>query len=430
MLEMKLTLERLEKEDKQIKVAVVGIGKMGRSLVDRIFSMKGMEVSLIVNRHVEKAKNALIYLGIKEKDIVEVRSVEELKEANFTGKFAITDDFSLAVKSDFIDAVVEATGNPQYGAQVAYNSIINKKHIIMLNVECDSVVGPSLYKLAKENGVVYTGAAGDEPAAIVELVEFAMGLGFDVVSCGKGKNNPKDIHATNESVSDLAQEKKICNKSLTSFVDATNTMIELNAVGNAIGFKPDVFACHGIESDLKDLPNKLRLKTEGGLLNSYGTLDYVHGIAPGVYIIVKGKTKEELDTLKYLGMGDGPNYILYRPFHLCSLETPVSIYKAVIKNEASIAPMAGQVCDTVTHAKKDMKAGDLLEGIGSNNVYGSLTSHEDCIDRDLLPIALITSKTRLKVDVKKDDLITYDMVELDVDQIITKLRLDQDSKNV
>lgn len=430
MLDMKLTLEKLEEENKQIQVAIVGIGKMGRSLVDRILSMKGMTPSLIINRHIEKAHKALVYLGIDEEKIVEVNSVEEFENAIKNGNYAISDDFNIAVKSKSIQVVVEATGNPQYGAKVAYNTIKNKKHIVMLNVECDSVIGPTLYKMAKERGVVYTGAAGDEPAAIVELAEFAMGLGFEVVACGKGKNNPKDIHATNESVSKLASEKQICNKSLTSFVDATNTMIELNAVGNAIGFKPDVFGCHGIHSDIKELPDKLKLKSEGGILESFSTLDYVHGIAPGVYAIVRGNTREEIDTLKYLGLGEGPNYVLYRPFHLCSLETPVSIYKAVVKNESTLAPMAGQICDTVAHAKRDMNAGDYLEGIGSDNVYGSLTSHEDAMDRDLLPIALITSGTKLKVDVKKDELITYEMVELEKEEIITKLRLEQDNKNV
>lgn len=430
MFEMRNTLEELENNNNPIQIAVVGIGKMGRSLVDRLLAMKGMRPSLIVNRHIEKAYKALVYLGIKEEDIVKVYKASDFERALVENKYAITDDFSVAISSPSIQAVVEATGNPQYGAQVAYQTIKNKKHIIMLNVECDSVVGPSLYKLAKENGVVYTGAAGDEPAAIIELAEYALGLGFDLVACGKGKNNPKDIHATNESLREAAREKDLCEKSLTSFVDATNTMIELNAVGNALGFKPDVFGCHGITADISDLADKLKLKEEGGLLSSFNTLDYVHGIAPGVYVVIRAKSKEEADTLKYLGMGHGPNYILYRPFHLCSLETPVSIYKAVVKNEASLAPYKGQVCDTVTHAKCDMKAGDLLHGIGSDYVYGSLTSHEDAMERDLLPIALITSGTRLKVDVKKDQLITYDMVDLEMDELITKLRFKQDGKSV
>lgn len=430
MLEMKNELEKLEIEGNFIRVAVVGIGKMGRSLVDRLLSMEGMRPSLIINRHVEKAHKALVYLGIDEKDIVNVKTVEDFENTLKENKFAITDDYNIAVKSPSIQAIVEATGNPQYGAEVAYTAITNKKHIIMLNVECDSVIGPTLYKLAKENNVVYTGAAGDEPAAIIELLELAMGLGFEIVACGKGKNNPIDNYATNDSVSELARDKQICNKSLTSFVDATNTMIELNSVGNAIGFKPDVFGCHGITSDIDSLGDKLKLKSEGGMLNSHKILDYVHGIAPGVFVVIKGNTQEEIDTLKYVGMGDGPNFVLYRPFHLTSLETPISIYRAVIKNESTLAPMAGQVCDTVTHAKKDMKAGDKIEGIGSDYVYGSLTSHEEAMEKNLLPIAIITSNTKLKVDVKKDQLITYDMVELEEDALITRIRREQDKSHV
>lgn len=430
MFEMKVNLQRLHDEGTPIEVAVVGIGKMGRSLVDRLLKINGMRPSLIVNRHVEKAYNALVYLGIPESEISIVSSVEEFEEANSKGNFSVTDNFEIATNSTSIQAIVEATGNPQYGARVAHTAITHGKHIIMLNVECDSVVGPSLHELAKENNVIYTGAAGDEPAAIIELVEFAYGLGFEVVAVGKGKNNPKDIHATNESVSDLASMKNICNKSLTAFVDTTNTMIELNAVGNAIGFKPDIFGLHGITTDIKNLGQNFSLKSEGGKLNSHGILDYVHGVAPGVFAVVRGDSKETIDTLKYVGMGDGPNYVLYRPFHMCSIETPNSIYKAVVENRASIAPLAGQVCDTVAHAKRDMSAGEILGGIGSNDTYGSLTTHEDAMGRNLLPIALITDKTRLRVDVKKDELITYEMVELDESEIITKLRYKQDGKNV
>ncbi len=426
MLKMKKALKELEDSGSPINVAVVGIGKMGRSLVDRLLQMNGMRPSLIINRHIEKARKALEYLGIEKDDIIEIKSADELKKVIDNKKYAIADNYKIATESEIIDAIVEATGNPAHGASVAYDAINNKKHIIMLNVECDSVVGPSLYKLAEENGVIYTGAAGDEPAAIIELIEFAEGLGFEVVAAGKGKNNPKDIHATNKSVADLAKEKSICEKSLTSFVDATNTMIELNAVANATGFTPDVFGCRGITADVKTLPNMMRLKEEGGILEKYKTLEYVHGIAPGVFVIIKGNTKEEIDTLKYVGMGDGPNYIIYRPYHLCSLELPISIYKAVVENESTLAPEAGQICDTVAHAKCDLKAGDYIFGIGSDFTYGSLTTHEDAKNRNLLPIALITDKTRIKVDVKKDELITYDMVELDETEIITKLRLLQD----
>lgn len=430
MFEMKENLQRLEDNKTPIQVAVVGIGKMGRSLVDRLLKINGMRPSLIVNRHVEKAYNALLYLGIPEEKISTVLSVEEFETAIKIGNFAVSDNFEIATNSPSIKAIVEATGNPQYGAKVAHAAITHKKHIIMLNVECDSVVGPSLHKLAKENGVIYTGAAGDEPAAIIELVEFAYGLGFEVVAVGKGKNNPKDIHATNETVSDLAKLKQICNKSLTAFVDTTNTMIELNAVGNAIGFKPDIFGLHGITANIDNVGQKFSLKSEGGLLNSYGVLDYVHGIAPGVFVIVRDDSKETIDTLKYVGMGPGPNYVLYRPFHMCSIETPNSIYKAVVENRATIAPLSGQICDTVTHAKRDLKKGEILGGIGSNDSYGSLTTHEDAMERNLLPIALITDKTKLLVDVKKDELITYDMVELDNTEIITQLRFQQDGKYV
>ena len=296
----------------------------------------------------------------------------------------------------------------------------------MLNVECDSVVGPSLYKMAKENDVIYTGAKGDEPAAIIELMEFAEGLGFEIVSCGKGKNNPKNIHATNESVSDAAKLKNLCEKSLTSFVDTTNTMIELNAVGNATGFIPDVLGCHSIKSDINSICDTFKEMYDNKKLKKTKVLEYVLGIAPGVFVIIKDDTKETKETLKYLGMGNGPYHVLYRPFHLCSLETPISIYNAVVEKKETIAPYCGQICDTVAFAKRNLKKGEILQGIGSNDTYGNLTTHADATTKNLLPIALITDKTRLKKDIKKDEPITYDMVELDETKIITKLRFLQD----
>lgn len=427
MLEMYNDLNQLEKENKPIHVAIMGIGKMGKSLTDRLLKIPGMRPSLIINRNVDRARRALEDLGIPSEDIVEINSQNQVEELINENKYAISNNYSHATKAGPIQAIVEATGNPEYGARVAYESIINKKHIIMINVECDTVIGPSLLELARENGVVYTGAQGDEPAAIMELYSYAKALGFEVIGAGKGKNNPKNIYATNEDLEKAAEEKKLCPKTLTSFVDATNTMIELNAVANATGLKPDVFGCHGEKANLDNLLQVLSREEDGGIIKEDYFLDYIQGVAPGVFVIVKGDTDLTIETLEYVGMGKGPNYLLFRPFHMCSLETPVSIYKAVVKNRATIIPVEGQVCDTVAIAKRDMKKGESLDGIGSNNVYGSLTTHEDAIKRNLVPIALLSTKTTLKVDVKKDQLITYDMVNLDEDELITKLRRKQDA---
>jgi len=426
MLTMNKKLQELYELGKDIKVSIVGAGKMGKGLIDQLTRIKGMIPALVVNRRIEKAVDALVSAGISKEDIIETNS---LKDVNFyleKGKFVVSENIELATKANIVDAVVDATGVPEVGANVALNAIDNGKHIIMLTVETDAVVGPILYKKAKENGVVYTGTAGDEPGATMELYNFAVGLGFDVLVIGKGKNNPLNVYATPDMVSEEAKKKELKPNMLAEFVDGTNTMIELTSLANATGFVPDVRGCHGVESDLKSLTNILSLKEEGGVLNSYKAVEFVKGIAPGVFAIITTNSEEVHKQLQYLSMGPGPNYVLYRPYHLTCLETPLTIFEACFYKEATIAPTKGQVADTVAVAKKDLKAGDRLDYIGGYTVYGTIEKHDIAMKENLLPIGLIDENTIVKRDIKKGELITYDMVELNKDKTIYKLRRLQD----
>lgn len=422
MFIMNKKLEELYRLGKNIKVSIVGAGKMGKGLINQLSKIKGITPALVVNRRVEKAIDALASAGVSREDIVETNS---LKDANFyleKGKFIVSENIELATKANHIAAVVEATGVPEVGAQVALDAIHNRKHIIMLNVETDAVVGPILYQKAKEAGVVYTGTAGDEPGATMELYNFAVGLGFDVLVIGKGKNNPLNVEATPDTVYEDAFKKGLKAGMLTSFVDGTNTMIELTSLANATGFIPDIRGCHGIESNLDNLTNILRLKEKGGILNSYKTVEFVKGIAPGVFIIFTTEQEEVRKQLEYLSMGPGPNYVLYRPYHLTCLETPITIFEACYHKEATIAPTKGQVADTVAVAKRDLKAGDNLDCIGGYTVYGSIERHDIVKKENLLPIGLIDDHTIVKQDIKKGQFLTYDMVELNKDSTIYKLR--------
>ncbi len=426
MFRMKRKLDELVNRGEQIRIAVVGAGKMGTGLVNQISRIKGMSTSIIIDEKLDKANHALRSAGVKKEDIINTNSIKQAELALSKNKFVISDDYTLAYRLEKIQGVVDATGNPPFGAQLAMESIENYKNIIMLNVECDAVVGPIIYDYAKKHNVVYTGTAGDEPGAIMELANFAVGTGFKLLAVGKGKNNPLNNYATEDDLIEEAISKGLYPKILTAFVDGTNTMIELTSVGNALGFTPDIMGCHGVTSDIKNIPKLFSLKEQGGILNNYRVVDFSFGIAPGVFAVVTHDTGEVHDLMKYLSMGDGPNYVLYRPYHLTSLETPITIYDAIVERDPTIVPEEGQVCDTITVAKRDLKAGQSLEGIGGKDVFGTLTSHRTQRRNQYLPIALITKKTKLKVDVKKDELITYDMVELEEDHIITKLRKKQD----
>lgn len=427
-LVMNKKLNQMAKENKPIKVAIVGAGKMGKGLINQMSRINGMEPSLVINRNGEKGIKALISAGIPREEIVFTNSLKEIDFQLEKGKYVVTEYMDLAAKANGIQAVVDATGVPEVGAKLSLDAINNKKHIVMLNVEADSVVGPILHKYAEEAGVIYTGTAGDEPGAVMELYDFAVGLGFDVLAIGKGKNNPINLDANPDTVYEEALRKELKPHMLTGFIDGTNTMIEMTCMANATGFIPDIRGGHGVESNIDNLTNIFKLKEEGGILNKYKIVDYVRGIAPGVFLIFTTNLEEIHNQLEYLNMGSGPNYVLYRPYHLTSLETPNTIYEACVNNRATIAPEKGVVADTITVAKKDLKAGERLDHIGGYTVYGSIEDHVVAKDKNLVPIGLIDKNTKVLRNIKKGEFITYDMVELDTSTEIYKLRKIQEEK--
>lgn len=428
MSNMNKRLIKLANENNSIKVAIVGAGKMGKGLVNQMTRIKGMMPSLVINRNVKKALHALLSAGIRGDDIIVSNSLKDINFALERGKYAVSEYMDLAAKAYGVQAVVDATGVPEVGAKLSLDAIENKKHIIMLNVEADSVVGPILYKYAQEAGVIYTGTAGDEPGAVMELYDFAVGLGFEVLVIGKGKNNPINLDVNPDTVYEEAIRKDLKPHMLAAFIDGTNTMIEMTCMANATGFVPDIRGGHGVESNIDNLTNIFKLKEEGGILNKYKIVDYVRGIAPGVFLIFTTNLEEIHKQLEYLNMGPGPNYVLYRPYHLTSLETPNTIYEACVNNKATIAPTEGVIADTVTVAKRDLKAGERLDRIGGYTVYGSIEEHEVAKKENLVPIGLIDENTKVLKDIKKGEFITYDMIELDTSTSIYKLRKLQDEQ--
>lgn len=426
MFNMTNRLGQLKKDGQSLNIGIVGAGKMGRGLVSQMAMIDGMEPSVLINRRPEKAIEAYERAGVDRSDIVYSNSLDRIELALDRGKYVVAEYSDLIGRIDGLDAVVDATGGPETGANIALDSISSGKNIVMLNVEADSVVGPILHRKAIENGVVYTGTAGDEPGSAMELYRFAQGLGFDILALGKGKNNPIDLYVRPEEVEEEARLKGLKPRMLAGFIDGTNTMIEMTAMANATGFRPDIRGGHGVKSDIDHLTKILALKEEGGVLNRYGIVDYVFGIAPGVFLIFTTESEELRDQLGYVSMGEGPNYVLYRPYHLTSMETPISIYEACVKKTATIAPTYGQVADAIAVAKKDLRPGDYLDSIGGSSFYGSIEEHRLVLEENYLPVCLIDENTKVVREIKKDQLISYDMVELDETRTICKLRREQD----
>ena len=427
MFKISRELNEMKYNGESIKLAIMGAGKMGTSLISQLANIDAMEVKLVIDRTPQKAIEALKKAGVAEDKIIYTDDYNEGYEILEKGYVCVSTNYRLCYKLLQINAVLDCTGNPSFGAVIARKTIQYHKHMISFNVECEATVGPVLHDMAKKAGVVYTGILGDEPGAIIDLCENAFGMGLDVLVAGKGKNNRLDEYATPESLKEEAKEKNLSPKMLTSFVDGTNTMIELTSVCNALGFLPDTFGCHGIASSPETAVEDFKLKQDGGNLDNYKVVEFSTGMAPGVFIIVTSDKEDVRDLMKFLGFGDGPNYLMYRPYHLTSLEAPITIFKAVVENEATIAPIQGQVADTITIAKRDIKKGETLDGIGSEKVYGKITSHTRSMQEDLLPIGMITEKTVATVDIPKDTLIDMTMVEVDDRATVTRLRRRQNS---
>lgn len=420
-------LLELEEKRQNIKVALVGAGLMGKGLVSQMTLVRGMTPSLVASRKLTDAIEAYSLAGISKEDIVIGRTLGDINKAMERGKYVVTDNDEWATRANLIDVVVDATGVPNTGAKIARNSIENKKHVVMLNIESDVVVGPILNKMAEKAGVVYTGTAGDEPGAVKEIFDFAVTTGFEVLAIGKGKNNPIDYSATPDTVRERALKSKLKPLRLASFVDGTNTMVEMASMANATGFIPDIRGGHGPTTDVDELPKKYSLKNQGGILDKYKIVDYAHGIAPGVFVIVTTSLPQVHHEMEFLKMGPGPNYVLYRPYHLTSLETPISIAKAHIYGEPTIAPKYKKpVAEVIARAKIDLKAGQTLDGIGEYTVLGSIDTYQRAKEENLVPIGLIDKNTLVKKDIKKGQFISHDMIELDKTTEIHRLRKEQE----
>ncbi len=426
MLGVNYKLAELEEKGKNINLGIVGAGQMGMGMVSQVMLMKGIRPAVVSDIDLDRAFNAYINAGIKSDDIAKVSTTAEANEKMEQGKYIVTDNSEIASKANLVDVAIDATGVPEVGAKIALDAIDNKKHIVMLNVETDVCIGPLLKKLADNAGVVYTGSAGDEPGAVKELYDFADAAGFDVKVIGKGKNNKVDLDCNPDTVLEEATRRGVSPHMLASFKDGTKTMVELTCMSNATGFVPDIRGAHGAEAKVNELTSVLSLKEEGGVLNKYGVVEYIKGVAPGVFVIISSKLDTVKAEMKYLSMGDGPNYVLYRPYHLASLETPLSAVKAVLDHQSTIVPMGAPVSEVITIAKKDLKAGQNLDGIGGYTVYGTIELAKTAKKINAVPLGLINKKTVLKKNVKKGEVITYEMVDLDESSLIFQLRKLQD----
>jgi predicted homoserine dehydrogenase-like protein len=430
-------LMQRESEGKPIRVAIVGAGHMGGGTAHQISRMKGIETSILAELDVEKAIAVYETNGISKDSVLVTNNPDDAQDAILKGKPVVTEDGELAAKVADIDAVVEATGLPEVGARVAHASIMGGKHTVMLNVEADVVIGPILAKLANSAGVVYSIAAGDQPGAICELYDFATTLGFEVVTAGRGTwSRPGYHYLTPESFKDLEKEMGGSAKMYCSFYDGTKPNIEMAVTANVLGLVPDVRGMHEPFAYVDHLQKVFSLKENGGILSQKGVVELANQydaegkqilkgtVGQGVFLVVTTDHPIIQKNMKHLFRsieGAGPNYALYRPYHLTCVETPNSVIRACLYGESTGTPRETLVTEVVAITKKDLKAGEILDGGGGYTVHGQIERAEIARDEELLPLGFAYDIPVVR-DIPKDSPIKYSDVTLDTRSFIYKLR--------
>jgi predicted homoserine dehydrogenase-like protein len=414
--------EREAEFGRPIRIGLVGAGQMGRGYVAQTRRMTGMEVVAIADIDVDRARGAFASVGIDK--VVDGGATSDLSQAVHDGRYVVTSDAEQLLRLP-VDIVVEATGVPDIGARVAMEALFAGKHVGLLNVETDVTVGWLLSSIARSAGLIYTVCRGDEPVEAKRLVDYARDLSFEIVCAGKGKNNPLDVHATPDQVRAEALGKHMNPKMLTSFVDGSKAMIEMVALANATGLEVSRRGMNGPATTIEGLAKTFCLQADGGILDRSGVVDYATGpVAPGVFAVARTDEPTVLEELEYLKFGRGPYYAFYRPYHLASIEAPLSVAAAVLDHQVDLAP-TGWTADVVATAKRPLRAGEDLDNIGGTTVYG-LAENASVVQRErLLPLGLVAG-ARVVRNVAIDTPLSYDDVELDTDSVIVSMRAMQE----
>jgi predicted homoserine dehydrogenase-like protein len=376
-------LGRRQQFGRVIKVAVSGIGSMGRGIALQLRAMPGMEPSILVNRTVERAVEAWVLSGVSREEIVVSDDPRLLEIAVEQGLPCVCRDPEAAVAVSGIEVFVEATGTLAPAARAALRAIAGRKHVVVMNAELDATIGCYLAERARQQGVVYTYADGDQPGVLMRLLEWVGIHGFEIVAAVNCKGF-LDVRATPDTCGEWARRMKTTPQMVCAFTDGTKMNLENAVVANATGLVPELRGMHGVKTTQAHA-----LRDFEAVLSRTGVVDYSLGgdFGGGVFVIGRSPDWERVGHyFDYLKMGSGPDYLFLRPYHLCHLETPLSVAEAVLYREPTIAPRGGPVAEVVALAKRDLQAGEVLDGIGGFSVYGQVDTVERA--REYLPVGL------------------------------------------
>ncbi len=420
-------LAALEATGKPIRIGLIGSGMMGTDIVTQVLQMRGIVVAAIADINVPAAVAALASAGHDSQAHRVVQTASALEQAIGERRIAITDNADLVCACALIDVVVDATGKPAVGAQIGLMAMEHGKHLVMMNVEADVTIGAYLKHEADRLGVIYSLGAGDEPSAAIELINFVSALGYPVIAAGKGKNNPLNVDATPDDYAQEALSKGLNPRMFVEFVDGSKTAVEMSAIANATGLVPDIAGMHGPAASLKELHQVLCPVADGGILTRKGVVDYTVGkdVAPGVFVVAEMAHPRLRERMDYLKLGKGPYYTFYRPYHLCSLEVPLTCARAVLYRRADMAPLARPSAEVGALAKRDLKPGDTLDAIGEYTYRAWAMDANEARAANAVPCGLL-EQARVTAPVRKGELLTHANTAVDATARIVELRRRQD----
>jgi predicted homoserine dehydrogenase-like protein len=416
-------------EGRPVHVGVIGTGKFGSMFLAQARSTPGIVLTAVADLDEKRARAALSLTGWPSASV----GASSAEAATPHGGPWLTEDSVELIAADGVDVVVEATGNPEAGVRHALACIEHRKHIVMVNVEADVLLGARLSALARAAGVGYSLAYGDQPALICELVDWARTAGFDVVCAGKGTKYLPEYHVStpdtvwghygfsDEQVAGGDYNAKMFN----SFLDGTKSSIEMAAVANATGLMPPENGLAFPPASLDELPSVLRPRAVGGVLEAPGTVEVVSSLRRdgteiaqhlrwGVYVTF---TTDNLYTAKCFGeygvvTDDTGRYAsLYRPYHFIGLELGVSVASIALRDEPTGAPRTF-AADAVAVAKRGLRKGEELDGEGGATVYGTCVPARRSVEEGLLPIGL-AGRVELLRDIPAGEPVRWSDVDLD-----------------
>lgn len=419
--------KRAERGD-PIRIGLVGTGEMGTDIFTQVAMMDGIEVTTVMERTAGRAEQGC-RIAYGEAGRTRFASThDQVSAAVEAGRIAVTDDLDLALSHDLVDVVIDATGVPEAGADIGMRAIGFGKHLIMMNVECDVCIGPYLKHEADRAGVVYTLGAGDEPSSCMEIIEFVTAMGHSVVSAGKGKNNPLDVDAHPDAYRDEADRRNMNVRMLVEFVDGSKTMVEMAAIANATGLVPDVPGMHGPRATVDQLASVLIPEDDGGVLSKPGRVDYSigKGVSPGVFVVIRAAHPRIHERMADLKMGEGPYFAFHRPYHLTSLEVPLTAARVMLAGRPDMVPLPRRVAEVCAVAKRDIAAGETLGAVGEFCYRSFTMTAEDAAAAKAIPCGLLERGTA-RMPIARGRLLTWDNARPNPQSRIAQLRARQDA---